>query len=75
MSAIERFLKGNVQSGPENDVRYREVSVIKCLLYRGSLKCKLIEINPFSGKVSVIERCLLYRDFDHFCPKVDFQSI
>ena len=60
MSAIERFfLKGNVQLGPENGVRYREVSAIKCPLYRGTLEGKLIEINPFRRKVSAIERCPL----------------
>ena len=34
----EVFFKGNVQSGPEDGVRYREVSAIKCPLYRGSLR-------------------------------------
>ena len=57
----EVLFKANVQSGPGNGVRYREVPAIKCPLYRGSLKGKLIGINPFSRKVSVIERCPLYK--------------
>ena len=44
----EVLFKANVRSRPRNGIRYREVSAIKCPLYRGSLKGKLIGINPFS---------------------------
>ena len=51
---LRGFLKGNIPSGPENSVCYREVSAIKCLLYRGSLKANLIGINPFLRTVSAM---------------------